>query len=391
MNNSKLIKLLQVTTVAVTHRSFLLPFAKHFRHIGWQVDGAAYGLSECEECNKVYNQVFEVNWSRNPLQFLRMFVSVWRIRGIINSNFYDIIHVHTPIAAFLTRLAAILLPAAKRPIVVYTAHGFHFHKDTSLPRFYLYLLFEKLGGYWTDYLITINKEDEEAAKRFQIVKPSHVCYMEGIGVDVRNYSPEQFSETTIHAIRSQLKLKDDTHLLLMVAEFIPRKRHQDVILAFQQIASQHDVVLGLAGEGPLLPQIKKMACDLGIADKVRFLGYRTDIALLMRIAYVTLLVSEREGLPRSIMESLCLETPIIGSNIRGSRDLIEDGCGLLVDVGDVAELTQAMIWLLEHPDEASKMGRRGREKMKNYDIEKILQMHHQLYLEAIGQQPVNYC
>ena len=84
------------------------------------------------------------------------------------------------------------------------------------------------------------------------------------------------------------------------------------------------------------------------------------------------------------MESLCAEVPVIGTDIRGTRDLLDDDCGLLVRVGDVEGLARAMTWILDHPQEARLLGRRGRAKMHHFDLKTVIRLHEDLYQKALG-------
>jgi glycosyltransferase involved in cell wall biosynthesis len=79
---------------------------------------------------------------------------------------------------------------------------------------------------------------------------------------------------------------------------------------------------------------------------------------------------------------MSLETPVIGTNIRGTRDLLENGCGLLVEVGDIEGIRKAMIWILDHPEKARIIGKTGRERIANYDINQIIKMHTTLYIQV---------
>jgi glycosyltransferase involved in cell wall biosynthesis len=80
------------------------------------------------------------------------------------------------------------------------------------------------------------------------------------------------------------------------------------------------------------------------------------------------------------MESLALETPVIGTDIRGTQELLTGDCGLLVEVGDIEGLAEAIAWVLEHPEDANIMGKRGRERASQYDLRYILELHEALYL-----------
>ena len=137
--------------------------------------------------------------------------------------------------------------------------------------------------------------------------------------------------------------------------------------------------LALAGPGPELESLKRLAGGLGIGGHVHFLGYRKDVPALIQASAATLLCSEQEGLPRSVMESMCQAVPVIGSNIRGMTDLLADGRGLLVPVGDRAGLaTRWRGFSITRPKPALSASR-GRAAMSAYDIGNIVRLHEKLY------------
>lgn len=376
-------KLLMVTTVPDTLTAFLLPFAKYFRLQGWCVDAMAYGISANADCLQAFDHVWDVEWSRNPLAPLNLVVAPPIIQDVIQHGQYDIVHVHTPVAAFVTRYALRNWQKQQKLRVIYTAHGFHFYRGGKPLKNALFLTLEKLAGSWTDYLVVINREDEEAAKHQGLLPDECIRYMPGIGVDLQYYSPNATSEAEIEQLNQELGLVPGTPLLLSVAEFIPRKHPEDVLRAFARLA-RPEVYLAFAGDGPLITQMQKLASQLGVQNQVRFLGLRHDIPALMRAAVATILASEQEGLPRCVMESMCLGIPVIGTCIRGTQDLLEDGCGLLFPVGDVQALTNAIAWILDHPQEARMIGQRGRDRMAPFELEQIIQMHEKLYAEALS-------
>ena len=97
--------LLCVTTVPVSLCAFLLPFAYHFRAQGWRVDAMAQGISTSAECLQAFDRVWEVEWSRNPLKPQNLIVAPRQIQEVVAQEGYDLVHVHTPVAAFVTRYA----------------------------------------------------------------------------------------------------------------------------------------------------------------------------------------------------------------------------------------------------------------------------------------------
>lgn len=375
-------KLLIVTTVPIFITNFLLPFAAHFRKIGWQVDAMSCGFTPDNPCHRAFDRLWEVKWSRNPLDPRNLIGTPTTIRAIALGEQYDIIHVHTPVAAFVTRYALKGIRKRLTAKIVYTAHGFHFHPGGNPLKNAIFLGLEKLASKWQDYLVTLNRQDAAAVIKHRLVAKGHSRYMPGIGVDLDYYNPQLVSAAAVAQIRSALGIGERTPLLLSVAEFTPRKRHQDTIAAIAKL-DRSEVHLAIAGEGPLMPQMQQLAIDLGVASRVHFLGKRDDIPVLMKAATANILVSAQEGLPRSVMESLALELPTIGTKIRGTQDLLADGYGLQIDVGDVVGLTTAIAWILDCQKEAMAMAKRGRAHLSSYDLQHIIKLHEELYTAAI--------
>ena len=377
-------RLLLVATVPITLRSFLLSFASHFRAQGWVVDAMAQDVSACPECVEAFDQVWDVTWSRNPLNTRNMLQAPRIVREIVKRERYDLIHVHMAVAAFVTRYAVRDLRRHGQPKVVYTPHGFQFYQGGPFLRNILFLYLEKLAGRWTDFLVVMNREELEAVRRHNIVPLGNTRYMPGIGVDTSRCCPETVSSAEVERVRTEIGLGPEDKLFLMIAELIPRKRHSDILRAFAQLA--HPAAhLAFAGDGRLRERMQRLTADLRIGSRVHFLGFREDVPSLIRASVATLLPSEREGLPRSVMESLSLAVPVIGTDICGVRDLLSDGSGLLVKLGDIAGLARAMAWVLDHPEEAKAMSQHGRARMvATHDVRHILALHEQLYSETLG-------
>jgi glycosyltransferase involved in cell wall biosynthesis len=333
---------------------------------------------------KIYKNIYRVAWSRNPLDPRNFLQAPQTIRNVVAKEKYDIIHVHAPIPAFITRYA--LRNVKNRPPVIYTAHGFHFHKGGSAVKNKIFLTLEQIAGPWTDYLVVMNHEDEQAVRIHEIVPDHKLMYMPGIGVDIKTYSPERATEADVQKFRAELNLKDNERFLLMIAEFNPGKRHRDALNAFA-LLGRSDVFLVTAGVGPLEEEMKALAKQLGIAERVKFLGYRRDIPVVLKAASGLLLPSEREGLPRAILEALCMGTPVISTEIRGVEDLLANACGLMTPVGDAPALAKAIAQLLDNPVEAKAMAKRGQDHVKIFDLANVIRLHDELYGKAL-KQPV---
>lgn len=377
-------RLLIVTTVHNTLQGFLLPYAKHFRSKGWQVDGLARGATSSELCLEAFDHCYEASWSRNPLDPNGLFAMPGRIRNLVEEGGYDLVHVHTPIAALVTRFALRKMRRSGKPKVLYTAHGFHFHDGRGALGNAAFAAMERLGGRWTDRLIVINRTDEQEALRRKVISRDRLVYMPGIGLDLNRYSAKAVSDAEIAKVRSELGLGPEDVLFLMIAEFNPGKRHRDLLEGFAHINNPR-IHLAFAGFGVLEESLKAWCAEQGIADRVHFLGYRRDIPTLIRASRATVLPSEREGLPRSVMESMALGVPVIGSSARGVRDMIQSCGGIMTPVGDAGALRDALMKLAEDPAEARRMGEDAHARMAPFHIDHLMEMHEALYAELLKE------
>ena len=395
-------RLLLATTIDATLEAFLTPLADHFRGLGWRVDGAAAGISANAKAAPHFDQVWDMDWSQRPLGRNNM-RAYSQIRQIVEQQGYDIVHVHTPVASFVTRLAlkdlrgtggagaagaatagAAAGGAATGGLkVVYTAHGFHCHPGASKLSNGIFCGLERMAGSWTDALVVINHEDERLARRYGLAGDGRIYYMPGIGVDLDQYSRADVTPAAAAAVKHQLGLGPDDTLLLMIAAFAPGKRHPDLLRAFRAMW-RPGLHLALAGTGPEMERIETLAAELGLADSVHFLGFRSDVPELLAASAALILTSEREGLPRSIMEAMAMGTPVIGTRIRGSNELLAGGAGLLVDVGDVDGLAAAMRLVVDDPAAAQACVERARRRIARYALPRVIRLHEEMYQDLLG-------
>jgi glycosyltransferase involved in cell wall biosynthesis len=372
--------LLLASTVPAFIKAFLLPFSKHFRTKGWRVDAVAKDITKDPECVAHFDAVWDVDWSRNPLDPANFRAAPRVLRNAVCRERYDIVHVHTPVASLVARYALRHYSAALK---ICTAHGFHFHDQGRAAKNALYLGLERWAGRWTDYLIVINRDDEAAARKHRIVPPERLLYMPGIGVDtVQKYNPALIDEMDISTSRRSIQAGPNDALALMVAEFIPRKRHADALLAWKRLTTTN-AHLVLAGSGQTQTAMIELCRQLGLERRVHFVGLRSDVPALIKASHMLLLCSDQEGLPRSIMEALSLGTPVIGSDIRGTRELLQDGAGYLYPVGNVQALAKTVQHVLENPAEACVKAKVGQKRMGAYDLKHIITLHEDLYANGL--------
>jgi glycosyltransferase involved in cell wall biosynthesis len=378
------ISLLYVATVSGTIRQFLAPYAAHFRALGWRVDAAANGVSTDAAVREAFDHVYELPISRSIFDLAGLALGERTMAKLLESG-PNIVHVHTPIAGFITRFAAHRMPPDSRPAVVYTAHGFHFHRDGRAVTNSAFLTAERLAGRWTDKLIVINDEDYEAARRHRIVPRTRLLRMPGIGIDTEVYSPSAIMPGDFARARQELDVRSNVPLFVAVGELNRNKQHDDVIEALR-LMRHTEAHLALVGGGPRRAHLEALASRLGLRDRVRFAGFVADVRPLVGSATALVLASKREGLSRSIMEALALEVPVVASTARGNRELVGEASGFVVPTGDIRGLAESMDWLIDHPVERQEMGRTGRRRMAvRYDVGNVVRLHEDLYSGLLAQ------
>ena len=269
-------KVLFVATVVKKHiMEFHLPFLKMFQEHGWQTAVAARNdYDNPADCRIPFcDDYYDIPFERNPFKAGNI-TAYKKLKKIIDTGHYDIIHCHTPVGAALARLAA-REARRKGTKVIYTAHGFHFYKGAPLINWLIFYPTERWLAHDTDVLITINKEDYKRAQSF---KAGKVVYVPGVGVDLKKFHISPIDKVKK---REELGIPNDDFVLLSVGELIPRKNHQVVLRALGILKQQgklENIQYIICGQGDKLAELRKLAQTLNIAENVHFLGYRRDIS-----------------------------------------------------------------------------------------------------------------
>ena len=291
-----------------------------------------------------------------------------QLKSLIVSEKFDLIHCHTPVGGIITRLAAVSSRKKNGTKVIYTAHGFHFFKGAPIINWLIYFTAEKLCSYFTDTIITINKEDYNNAQTKLNAKK--VAYVPGVGVDTAFFDGKAGKR---EALLNEISAEENSVILLSVGELSDRKNHSVSIKALSEIKNEN-VHLVIAGTGEKRDEFLSLAKDLGVDGRVHLLGFRTDIAELLKSADIFLFPSIQEGLPVALMEAMSCSLPVICSEIRGNTDLIDDSCGVLCDATDVGAFSKAIENLISDENKRKAMAQNALSRSKNYDI-KIIETH----------------
>jgi glycosyltransferase involved in cell wall biosynthesis len=339
-------KICQLCAVDFTLYHFLVPLMQGLRDAGHEVVGAC---ADGDLVDKVREQGFRVETVglTRQIDFGDMRRAYRELAALFRAERFDMVHVHSPIAALIGRAAAWRTGV---PRTVYTAHGFYFHDRMAWPKRSAHIALEWLFGRVTDTLFTQATEDADAARRFHLCRTGDILAI-GNGSDPAIFHPGDTADR--QRVRTALGTPDDRPVILMVGRLVVEKGYPELIEAMRGV----DAELWAVGDrlvsdhaGSIDSHRQVAAADPVLRERVRFLGYRGDVAALMRAADIFVLPSHREGFPRSIVEAMLSGLPVVATDIRGSNEAVIDGeTGTLVPVAYPRALADALNALVADP------------------------------------------
>jgi glycosyltransferase involved in cell wall biosynthesis len=312
-----------------------------------------------------------------PLKDIKALVKIRRVlkqvrRGVQSSEV--IVHTHSSKAGILGRWAARL---AGIRLIVHSVHGFSFNDYQPLLVRTFYILLERLTALITTAFVTVSGADREEGIRKGIFKKDDVTLIRS-GIDLQQFNDLPGDRISL---RRKLGIGRDVPAIAMVACFKPQKAPLDFVRVAKKVSDERDDALFyLVGDGLLRPQVEKLIEELNIGDKVRLLGWRRDIPEIMRSIDLLVLTSLWEGLPRVLPQAMASGVPVVATNVNGAPEAIRNGLnGYLLPPGDVAGMAKKILYLINNPEEAHAMGRKGRELVEEFDIWKMVKQQEVLY------------
>ncbi|MDR6553874.1 glycosyltransferase family 4 protein [Paenibacillus qinlingensis] len=366
-------KVAYVATVYSHLAVFHIPFIQRLKSQGHQVH-AYGGRDHCkEDLQQASIECRDITFSRNPLA-LQNIMALISLTKWFKQEQYDLIHVHTPNASVICRIAAKLAGCKN---VIYTAHGFHFFKGASWINWLVYFPVEWLMSFWTDVIITINQEDYERARKFPVRKKA--VYIPGVGVDIQTY--QNANERVVDDLRDEIGIKKNEFIILCIAEMNHNKNQEQLIYSVYELNKQGvPAICLLVGTGAKEAYLQSLVKRLHLEHSVRFLGFRKDIPAIMKMADTVALLSRREGLPKVLLEASAAGKPMVVTDVRGSRELVSSQInGFVVPVGGDRETIQAFKLLYANKELRMEMGFNSYVQASQYDLKEIMVLLDEVY------------
>lgn len=350
---------------------FLIPHIQEMQKAGNVVECACnksgFWFDELKE--KYGFTMHEIHSARNPVS-PKNIKAYKELKKLVKQNGYNLIYCQQPVGGLFGRLLA---KKFKIPCI-YTAHGFHFFKGAPLKNNLIFKPVEKYLAKYTDILITINEEDYQAAKK---MKAKKVFKIHGIGFDENKYEP---LTQTKEEIKKEFNV-ENKFVVVTVAECIPRKNYDTMLNTIQKFKGEN-LHWFIVGTGKQKDEIQKRIQDMQMEDQITMLGYRKDINKILTMADCFFLPSLQEGLTLAIIEAMRFGLPVITSNVRGNRDLIEhEKGGFVFTYNDKIHFEQAIRRLMLNEKERVDFGKYNVKQSEKYILKNIMKEFDEIYDE----------
>lgn len=387
MENKK-IKVCHIASVDMTVKLLLMPQLKFLMGLGYDVYAVCSPGKLVGDIEKEGIKVKTITITRK-ISPLADIISLCRLFLYFRKGKFDIVHTHGPKPGLLGQLAAKM---AGVPVIIDTVHGLYFTEDTPFLKKKFFIAARKISVRCSSLIFSQNQEDIDTMVGQKITSAEKIRYL-GNGIDMKRFNSEKFSQEFIETKKRKLNLSVDTKIIGTVGRLVKEKGYLDLFEAMKIVLKKYPnaqlVVVGPEEPGKKDKLSMGTVKNFGIERSVIFLGQREDMEEIYPLMDVFVLASYREGFPRSVIEAMAMQKPIVVTNIRGCREEIENGKhGLMVPKKNFEKLAEAIIFLLQNPDIAKKLAIAARHRaVSEFDEKLVFERIGREYSRLIQEKP----
>lgn len=377
-----MIKIAHLTTVDLSLRYLILPQLEAAAEVG-----ESYGISapgpHVEYIEERGIRHISLPASTRGMSIgadLRAMAQFWKVIRKIEP---DIVHTHNPKPGVYGRILARM---AGVPIVINTVHGLYATPESPFLRRLIVYSLEAIASRFSDAELVQNEEDLELLRKSGIVGASKLRLL-GNGVDLERFNPDRVA-TMRSRERARLLVAEDGVVVGMVGRLVEEKGIGEFIEMAQHLGGSIRAIVAGPNDPDKDDAVSPALLRRGEEAGVEFVGMRTDIDAFYSALDVFVLPSYREGFPRAAMEAAASGLPLVLTDIRGCRQVVEDGVnGRLVPVRDSASLTSAVEELASMPELRTKMGAVSAEKARReFDEDRVVDIVMSTYREVADRK-----
>lgn len=388
MNEKKQIKILNIITLFSVGGATetVISIASGLKNKFLEVDIIAGPNVELEgdmyeESNKLGLNVITIPTLKREIHPLYDLITIVKLFRIIKKGKYTIVHTHSSKAGILGRWAAWMAGCKS---IVHTVHGWGFNDSQNLILKTVIIFLERVTAIITTKIVCVTSLDIEKGIKKRIGHKNQYTIIRS-GIDLKKYLNEPISK---NIIRRNLNINDNEFVIGTVTRFSLQKSPLDTILSFSEVINKgyKHVRLIMVGDGPLLNDSKILTQNLSLTEKIIFTGIRTDIPEILKSFDVFVLSSLWEGLPRVIPQAMASGIPVIATNIDGNSEIIKNGIsGILTEPKHPIQMSDAIIYLIENPNECAKFVENAKQHLLEFDENKMVEETQILYQKLISR------
>jgi glycosyltransferase involved in cell wall biosynthesis len=378
-------RLVHLTTVDMSLALLLLPQLIAFRDAGYEVIGvSAPGphVAALEANGIAHIPLARSTRAANLWADLATAVEFTRLCRSLRP---DVVHTHNPKPGVYGRIGARL---AGVPVVINTVHGLYAQPTDPRARRAVVYTLERLAAACSDGELVQNPEDLPVLRRLGVSQQK--LRLLGNGVDMARFDPVGRPDVR-REVRAELGIRNEEVMVGIVGRLVREKGYREVFAAARQVRRSVPGTRFVVA-GPIEPDkadaITTAEIDRAADEGIIFLGMRDDVERLYLAMDVYVLASHREGFPRSAMEAAAMSLPIVATDIRGCRQVVDHGrTGLLVPVRNAPALADAIVSLVASAERRAHMGEAARRKaLAEFDDRRQVEITLGAYECLLGQR-----
>jgi len=351
-----------------------IQIAKGLRRRGWQVTLVALsGHGESTASDLLDNGIGFLSLGMrkglaDPRGWIRFNRWLWGQRP-------DVVHAHLPQAAWLARWSRAFAPM---PVLIDTVHTSSTGKASRKLGYFL-------SRWWPDRVTAVSRGAAQSHLNAHMVREQDLTVLPN-GIDTDHWRPDAMVRAEV---RRELRLSDD-FLWLAVGRLEEVKDYPTLLKALTFVPRQARLVI--LGDGPLRGELTQLAAQLGLQQRVHFMGFQADVRRWMQAADGFVLASRYEGLPMVLLEAGASGLPSVATAVVGTREVVINGETGWLACADGPDALAAVVSRMMRiaPAERAAMGQRARQSIiERFGMETVLNKWERLYAELLEARPTS--
>lgn len=308
------------------------------------------------------------------------------LTDLFRKQAFGVVHTHSSKPGIVGRLAA---RRAGVPLVIHHVHAFAFHAFTPAPQKFVYKRLERWAGQHCDRVIFVNHEERELAVREGLL-PAEKCQTVHNGVDLAPFRLDEHERCRAQ-FREQQRLDDDELAIVFCGRIdVPKQPLllPQIAARLDELRPNHKWRLFIAGSGPMEPALNAAIAQAGMQRRIVSLGWQDETHRVFHGGDVCLQPSLWEGLPLSVVEAHAAGLPVVGSDVKGIREVVTPETGVLCTPRNPAAYAASLATLLDEPFLRRRLGAAARKRAhEHFDANRNFAQIGALYDQWLSQTP----